>query len=45
MIVPGGAHHFDGATIDTIIIGVASGPWATTYLDGSKPASAGTPIP
>lgn len=44
VVVPKGAVHFDGADSDTIIIGVASGPWHTTYLDGSKPASAGTPI-
>jgi len=45
VVVPGGADHFDGADVDTIIIGVATGPWSTTYLDTSKPASAGTPIP
>ena len=44
VVVPGGADHFDGADVDTIIIGVATGPWSTAYLDGSKPASAGTPI-
>jgi hypothetical protein len=44
VVVPGGARHFDGADVDTIIIGVATGPWSTTYLDGSKPASAGTPV-
>lgn len=45
VVVPGGADHFDGADVDTVIIGVATGPWSTTYLDGSKPASAGTPTP
>ena len=44
VVVPGGAHHFDGADTDTVIIGVASGPWSTVYLDASKPASAGTTI-
>ena len=44
VVVPAGAHHFDGSSVDTIIIGVATGPWSTTYLDGSLPASAGTPI-
>ncbi len=44
VVVPGGSHHFDGAAVDTVIIGVATGRWSTTYLDGSKPASAGTPI-
>ena len=44
VVVPGGAAHFDGADVDTIIVGVATGPWSTTYVDGSKPASAGTPV-
>ena len=44
LVVPAGAVHYDGADVDTVIIGVASGPWSTTYLDGSAPASAGTPI-
>lgn len=44
VVVPAGAHHFDGSNVDTIIIGVASGPWVTAYLDESLPASAGTPI-
>lgn len=44
VVVPAGADHFDGADIDTVIIGVAIGPWATQYLDGSGPASAGTPL-
>jgi hypothetical protein len=43
-IVPAHAVHFDGADVDTVIIGVATGVWSTTYLDDSKPASAGTPI-
>lgn len=44
VLVPAGAVHFDGADVDTVIIGVATGPWSTTYLDASQPASAGTPI-
>ncbi len=44
VVVPAGAVHYDGADEDTVIIGTAVGPWATTYLDGSAPASAGTPI-
>jgi hypothetical protein len=44
VVVPARAVHFDGADVETVIIGVAHGPWATTYLDGSKPASAGTPL-
>jgi hypothetical protein len=44
VLVPARAVHFDGADVDTIIVGVATGIWATTYLDGSKPASAGTPL-
>jgi len=45
VLVPAGAVHFDGADEDTVIIGVATGVWSTRYLDGSAPASAGTPIP
>jgi hypothetical protein len=30
--VPGGARHFDGAEVDTLIFGVARGPWATRYV-------------
>ena len=44
VVVPGGAVHFDGADVDTVIIGVASGPWSTSYLGAGTPASAGTPI-
>jgi quercetin dioxygenase-like cupin family protein len=44
VIVPAHAVHFDGADMDTVIIGVATGVWSTTYLDGSNPASAGTPV-
>jgi quercetin dioxygenase-like cupin family protein len=31
LCVPSGAVHFDGAEVDTVIIGTAVGPWATTY--------------
>ena len=34
LLVPGEVVHFDGAEVDTIIIGRASGVWATTYLKG-----------
>jgi len=44
IVVPAGAVHYDGADVDTVIIGTAVGPWSTSYLDGSAPASAGTPI-
>ncbi len=44
IIVPAGAIHYDGADEDTVIIGTAVGPWSTSYLDGSAPTSAGTPI-
>ena len=44
IVVPAGAIHYDGADVDTVIIGTAVGPWSTRYLDGSAPASAGTPI-
>ncbi len=30
--VPAGAVHFDGAAEETIIIGTATGPWATDYV-------------
>ena len=43
-LVPAGAVHYDGADEETVIIGTAIGAWSTTYLDGSAPASAGTPI-
>lgn len=42
VVVPAGAVHFDGADAETIILGVASGVWATHYEDGSA-GSAGTP--
>ncbi|GBQ26876.1 hypothetical protein AA12717_2494 [Gluconacetobacter sacchari DSM 12717] len=41
VIVPAGVVHFDGSDTDTIIIGTATGPWTTTYVDRSSPASAG----
>ncbi len=44
VVVPAGAWHFDGSDVDTVIVGVAQGPWSTVYLDRSLPASAGTPI-
>jgi hypothetical protein len=30
--VPAGAVHFDGAEVETVIIGTAVGPWSTTYF-------------
>jgi len=42
VVVPAGAVHFDGADEETIILGVASGVWATRYVDGGS-GSAGTP--
>ncbi len=30
--VPANARHFDGADVDTLIFGVARGPWATRYV-------------
>lgn len=44
IVVPAGAIHYDGADEDTVIIGTAVGPWSTSYLDNSAPASAGTAI-
>lgn len=43
LLVPAGARHFDGADVDTIIIGTATGPWSTDYVDPAAPASAGKP--
>lgn len=34
--VPAGAVHFDGADIDTVIIGTAVGPWTTTYVNEQR---------
>jgi len=44
VIVPASLVHYDGADEDAVIIGTAVGPWSTTYLDGSAPTSAGTPL-
>jgi hypothetical protein len=44
VVVPANARHFDGSTEDTIIIGMALGPWATHYVDSSVQPSAGTVI-
>jgi quercetin dioxygenase-like cupin family protein len=43
VVMPAGAVHFDGADEETIILGVASGVWATRYVDGGS-GSAGTPV-
>ena len=32
LTVPANARHFDGADVDTLIYGVARGPWATRYI-------------
>jgi hypothetical protein len=42
VLVPAGATHFDGSDVDTVIYGVAVGPWSTTYVDAKAPVSAGT---
>ncbi|MGL4728597.1 MAG: cupin domain-containing protein [Bosea sp. (in: a-proteobacteria)] len=44
VIVPGGHRHFDGSNEDTLILGMALGPWSTHYVDPSHSASAGTPV-
>lgn len=41
VLVPAGARHFDGSDRETVIYGVAVGPWSTTYAAGGAP-SAGT---
>jgi quercetin dioxygenase-like cupin family protein len=43
LIVPAGAVHFDGSSEDTIIIGTATGPWSTDYVDRGATPSAGAP--
>ena len=30
--VPAGAVHFDGADVDTVLIGTATGPWSDDYV-------------
>ena len=42
LIVPAGARHFDGSDEETLIVGVAVGPWATHYVDPNLGGSAGT---
>lgn len=42
LLVPAGAHHFDGSDEETLIIGTAVGPWTTHYVDPSFVGSAGT---
>jgi uncharacterized RmlC-like cupin family protein len=32
LYVPAGAIHFDGSSVETIIIGTATGPWSTDYV-------------
>lgn len=43
VLVPAGAVHIDGSDQDTLIYGVAVGPWSTTYVDPKVVGSAGTP--
>ena len=42
VLVPAGARHFDGSDEDTLIVGMAIGPWNTHYVDPDVQASAGT---
>jgi hypothetical protein len=42
LLVPKDAAHFDGASTDTLIFGVAQGQWRTHYVDSSHAPSAGT---
>lgn len=44
LLVPADAEHFDGAEEDTLIFGVASGPWRTDYVNPERQSSAGTPL-
>jgi hypothetical protein len=43
VLVPGGKRHFDGSFEDTLIFGVAQGPWKTLYVGPFYRPSAGTP--
>jgi hypothetical protein len=43
VIVPAGVVHYDGADTETVILGMATGPWRTDYVDRSARPSAGTP--
>ncbi len=43
IVVPANMRHFDGSDEDTLILGMAIGPWATLYVDPSHQSSAGTP--
>ena len=42
LVVPAGLRHFDGSHEDTLIIGMAAGPWSTHYVDPDHRPSAGT---
>jgi hypothetical protein len=42
VFVPANAVHFDGSLEETLIVGMAIGPWSTHYVDSSIQASAGT---
>jgi hypothetical protein len=42
VIVPANARHFDGSHEDTLILGMAVGPWSTHYVDSTVTPSAGT---
>jgi uncharacterized RmlC-like cupin family protein len=42
LLVPAEARHYDGSDADTVIVGVASGVWATHYVDENVTPSAGT---
>jgi uncharacterized RmlC-like cupin family protein len=41
LFVPAGAVHFDGAEVDTLIIGVGMGAWSTEYVAPGRPVKAG----
>ena len=42
LLVPAEHRHYDGAEVDTLILGVASGSWFTRYVDSANQGSAGT---
>ena len=43
LYVPAGAAHFDGADVDTVIIGTAVGPWSTEYVQPDQPEATAEP--
>ena len=45
VLVPAGAVHYNGAEQETVIYGLAVGPWSTNYVDAKAGRSAATVLP